>query len=82
MEMYENEKLKINQGINKIGEEDEVFKQRLVSLIPPALCDRLKSSLKSAVSSRKIAITKEEKRLITAKSRLCKSLSSCFIPAL
>jgi hypothetical protein len=31
--MYENEKLKINQGINKIGEEDEVFKQRLVSLI-------------------------------------------------
>ena len=35
--------------------------------------DRLKRILKSAVNSRKTAITKEEKRLVSAKSRLCKS---------
>ena len=29
--------------------------------------------MKGAINSRKIAITKEEKRLVTAKSRLCKS---------
>lgn len=33
MEMYEKEKVEINQGIKQIGEEDEVFKQRLVSLV-------------------------------------------------
>lgn len=75
--MYEKEKVEINQGINQIGEADEVFKERLVSfcIFGVYSCDRLKSSLKNAVNSRKIAITKEEKRLVTAKSRLCKSLS-------
>jgi len=30
--MYEKEKVEINEGITQTGEEDEVFKQRLVSL--------------------------------------------------
>ena len=33
MEMYEKEKVEINQGTKQIGEEDEVFKQRLVGLV-------------------------------------------------
>lgn len=37
MEMYEKEKVEINQGIKQIGEEEEVFKQRLVRLIFLAL---------------------------------------------
>ena len=37
MEMYEREKVEINQGIKQIGEEDEVFKQRLVRLVFLAL---------------------------------------------
>lgn len=32
IEMYEKEKVEINEGITQTGEEDEVFKQRLVSL--------------------------------------------------
>ena len=81
MEMYEKEKVEINRGIKQIGEEDEVFKQRLVSLVFLVLTRRLaQRTLKSAVNSRKIAITKEEKRLVTAKSRLCKGL--CFTPNL
>ena len=35
--MYEREKVEINQGIKQIGEEDEVFKQRLVRLVFLAL---------------------------------------------
>ena len=31
--MYEKEKVEINHGIKQIGEEDEVFKQRLVRLL-------------------------------------------------
>ena len=31
--MYEKEKVEINRGIKQIGEEDEVFKQRLVSFV-------------------------------------------------
>ena len=37
MEIYEKEKVQINRGLNKIGEEDEVFKERLVSLLLLAL---------------------------------------------
>lgn len=37
MEMYEREKVEINQGIKQIGEEDEVFKKRLVCLLFLAL---------------------------------------------
>ena len=35
--MYEREKVEINQGIKQIGEEDEVFKKRLVCLLFLAL---------------------------------------------
>lgn len=35
--MYEREKVEINQGIKQIGELDEVFKERLVSLVSSAL---------------------------------------------
>ena len=31
--MYEKEKVEINHGIKQIGEQDEVFKQRLVRLL-------------------------------------------------
>ena len=31
--MCENEKAEVNQGIKQIGEEDEVFKHRLVRLV-------------------------------------------------
>ena len=37
MEMYEKEKVEINQGIKQIGELDEVFKERLVSPVLLAL---------------------------------------------
>ena len=37
MEMYEREKVEINQGMKQIGEEDEVFKKRLVCLLFLAL---------------------------------------------
>ena len=73
--MYEKEKVEINQGIKQIGEEDEVFKQRLVSLVFFCVNPMIgsKDHLKNAVNSRKAAITREEKRLVTAKSRLCKN---------
>lgn len=35
--MYDQTKAEINQGVQKIAQEDEVFKDRLVSLIFLAL---------------------------------------------